>query len=272
MIYKKKDGKHNPTNTNKLKKFGPLSMADKTTYNRQLFTIIAPVYGLATRLLSFNRDQAWKKKLVKLLPEAPATGKRILDLACGNGDITWLLAQRYPQAELWGVDLNPDMLALARRRFRNFQKSNPRTGVTGSPIFHPVRLLEENMLKLSAPDDYFDLVTGGYALRNAPDLKQALQEIKRVLKKGGTAAFLDFSKPAFKPLQFLQLILLRIWGELWGWLLHHDPAVYGYIAASLSQFPDRSSLLALLAELGFGNVRMKLLLGGFIALTLFTKV
>lgn len=243
------------SNMDNLKNNDQFETADKEAYTRQLFTVVAPVYSLVARLLSFNRDQAWKRKLIRLLPATAPD--RVLDLACGNGDITWLLARRYPQAELWGIDLNPVMLGLARHRFRNLHLK--------------IRFLEESMISLSAPADHFDLVTGGYALRNAPDLTRALQEVKRVLKKGGTAAFLDFSKSAFKPLQTSQIRLLRLWGCFWGWIFHRNPAVYGYIADSLDHYPDRSSLTQLLTALGFKNIRTHLLFGGFTSLTLFTK-
>lgn len=246
-----------------LKNYYQGDAAGKAAYTRQLFAVVAPVYPLVTRLLSFNRDKAWKKKLVRLLPAAGPG--RILDLACGNGDITWLLARRYPQAELWGVDLEPTMLAGARRRFEN-SKTKKHTPQPGR-----VRFLEENMLTLSAPDGYFDLVTGGYALRNAPDLRAALLEVKRVLKKGGTAAFLDFSKSSYKLIRRFQLCLLSWWGQLWGWLLHHRPEVYGYLAASLDLFPDRRQWKQLLAGLGFKNIRTYSLGGGFTALTFITK-
>jgi demethylmenaquinone methyltransferase/2-methoxy-6-polyprenyl-1,4-benzoquinol methylase len=246
----------------KLKDFNLDNAASKEAYNKELFTVVAQVYPVITRLLSFGRDSAWKKKLLRLLPTPPNTSSapaavRILDLACGNGDITKLLAEQYPQAELRGIDLNPAMLALARQRFKD---------ISNLVTFH-----EESMLALSAPAEYFDIITGGYALRNAPDLSKTLEEIKRVLKTGGTAAFLDFSKSQVFLLQLVQIRLLRFWGRLWGWFFHRNPEVYGYIAESLKQFPDRKAWLQLLYKQDFKNIRIQELFGGFVCLTILTK-
>ena len=96
-----------------------------------------------------------------------------------------------------------------------------------------------------------DIVTGGYALRNAPDLCVVLEEISRVLKPGGIAAFLDFSKPKNKILQALHVWILKIWGGLWGLLLHGNTHIHGYIAASLKNYPNRDQLQYLLTQHGF---------------------
>jgi demethylmenaquinone methyltransferase/2-methoxy-6-polyprenyl-1,4-benzoquinol methylase len=96
-----------------------------------------------------------------------------------------------------------------------------------------------------------DIVTGGYALRNAPDLEATVEEIRRVLKPGGVAAFLDFSKPSAKISQRLEYWILKLWAGFWGILLHRNHEVYGYIAESLQCFPDRVHLRSVFRERGF---------------------
>ncbi|MDA3873151.1 MAG: class I SAM-dependent methyltransferase, partial [Kiritimatiellae bacterium] len=84
----------------------------KRLYNRNLFREVAPRYDLITRILSFGRDAAWKRWMLNQLPhQSPGS---ILDLACGTGDITRALHQRYPHAKVIGLDLTPEMLTLAR--------------------------------------------------------------------------------------------------------------------------------------------------------------
>ena len=121
------------------------------------------------------------------------------------------------------------------------------------------------------PNNSFDVVTGGYALRNAPDLRETLKEINRVLKPGGTAVFLDFSKPFSKLGQALTFFVLTFWGGLWGLLLHGKPAVYVYIAKSLRLFPDRRRFQELLNELGFISIRSRLFYFGLIEIIGFQK-
>ena len=86
----------------------------KRQYNREMFGEIAPKYDFITRALSFGRDKMWKDELIEELPEIAKAN--CLDLACGTGDLTFRLAQRYPKGHIVGLDLTEPMLVLARRR------------------------------------------------------------------------------------------------------------------------------------------------------------
>ena len=77
-----------------------------------------------------------------------------------------------------------------------------------------------------------------------------LSEVRRVLRPGGVAAFLDFSRPAGRTARHLEYWLLKGWGSLWGWILHGNPHVYIYIAESLRRFPDRRRLHTLMNRHG----------------------
>jgi demethylmenaquinone methyltransferase/2-methoxy-6-polyprenyl-1,4-benzoquinol methylase len=208
-----------------------------------------------TRLLSFGMDAWWKRALVTRLPRGAGDAPRALDLACGTGDLSLLLARRFPAGRVEGLDLSPAMLARARRRRG-----------AGAILF---RL--GDLGRLPYPEASFRLVTGGYALRNAPDLRQCLREVFRVLAPGGTAAFLDFNRSPVPWLGRLEVRLLSAWGGLWGRLLHGNPEVYAYIARTLALFPDRARFEALLRELGFRRVRSRLPPGGFVSLTFAVK-
>jgi demethylmenaquinone methyltransferase/2-methoxy-6-polyprenyl-1,4-benzoquinol methylase len=211
----------------------------KREYNEILFAEVARRYDLVTRALSLGRDQAWKRALLDSLPAAKAgAGPACVDLACGTGDVTFALAARYPQGTVRGIDLTPQMLAIARDRNR----------------FPNVSLELGDMHRLPFATASVDIVTGSYALRNAPSLHVALAEVCRVLKPGGTAAFLDFSKsPHWLP-QWLTYWVLSVWGAFWGVVLHRQPAVYAYIAESLRHFPDRTALRRELAAAGLTEV------------------
>lgn len=216
--------------------------AAKREYNELLFAEVARRYDLVTRALSLGRDQAWKRALLDSLPDgdaAPAGGAPVcVDLACGTGDVAFALAQRYPQGTVCGVDLTPEMLEIARARNR----------------FPNVSLQLGDMHQLPFDSASVDIVTGSYALRNAPSLGVALAEVQRVLRPGGTAAFLDFSKSPHWLWQRLTYWVLYVWGAFWGLVLHGQPAVYAYIATSLWQFPDRVSLRKELANAGLTEI------------------
>jgi demethylmenaquinone methyltransferase/2-methoxy-6-polyprenyl-1,4-benzoquinol methylase len=211
----------------------------KLKYNRQMFSEIAPRYDFITHALSLGRDSRWKDELVKDLPEAASPA--CLDLACGTGAITFRLAARYPRGRIVGLDLTEAMLAYARAR-----NSYPNVSFT-----------LQNMCQTGFSDNSFDIVTGGYALRNAPDIMEALAEVRRIMKPGATGVFLDFSKPASRFWQKVEYSLLKIWGGFWGLVLHGNPELYTYIAESLRQFPDTEQLKQYIVEVGFGNIRSK---------------
>src|SRR5512139_1103965 len=177
----------------------------KRFFNERHFAEAAPKYDLATKAMSLGRDAAGKRALVAALPDhrRPACA----DIACGTGDVAFLLAERYPGGTVTGVDIAAPMLAVARARNR----------------FPGLRFESGDMCALPFPDASLDIVTGSYALRNAPDLSVALSEIRRVLKGGGVAALLDFSRPESPRLQNLQYLLLKGWCGLWGFLLHGTP-------------------------------------------------
>ena len=231
-----------------------LDSADqKRFYNTQLFTEIAPRYDLITRALSFWRDALWKKDLIAALPSL--VEPFCLDLACGTGDITVLLAHKYPKGHVVGLDITEPMLDLARAR-----------GTSPN-----VQFVNQDMGYLQFAPESADIVSGGYALRNAPDLGTTVDEIRKVLKPGGVAAFLDFSKPTGPFPQYLEYWLLKVWAGFWGILLHRNHEVYGYIAESLRRFPDRRVLRRMFREKGFKVISSKLYLFGITELLVVRK-
>ncbi len=218
----------------------------KRRYNENLFAVVAPRYDLVTRFLSFGRDQWWKQRLVKLTPRRSVS--TVMDLACGTGDITLLLQNRFPEATVTGLDLTEGMLTRARRR----PTSGDRTP----------RFVQGDMNELPLPDGTADVISGGYALRNAPDLAQTLHEIHRVLRPRGTAHFLEFSAPQQPLLRGLEYRILRFWGQLWGVILHGDAEVYAYIARSLRAFPDAPDLEEIARQTGFEVLHSPFLMAG----------
>jgi ubiquinone/menaquinone biosynthesis methyltransferase len=226
----------------------------KRDYNEEHFTEAAPEYDRATRMLSLGGDAAWKRWLIEALP--PLSRPECLDLACGTGDICFLLAERYNDARIRGLDLTQEMLRFADMR---------------NTFGARVHFEQGDMSRLPQADESVDLVTGSYALRNAPDLDQTLKEIHRVLRPSGTAAFLDFSKSESILMQQVQFHLLKFWGSFCGWWLHRNCAVHGYISESLRIWPTRTQLHKQFKECGFSLLQTKRFYGGIVELTLIQK-
>lgn len=225
----------------------------KRIFNERHFSEAAHRYDVATRAMSLGRDRSWKRRLVEALPDMDEPA--CLDLACGTGDITELLAAKYPHGRILGLDLTEAMLALARER-RTTER---------------IQYIEGDMSETGLSSESLDVITGSYAVRNAPDLEKTLREIHRLLKPGGTAALLDFSKPAAHWYQVLQYAVLKSWCGFWGLLLHGSPDMHSYIAASLKTYPDRDRLHRLLARCGLSITNAQRYYFGTLELLVVTK-
>ncbi len=220
----------------------------KRRYVRGLFATIADRYDLITRLLSFGRDQHWKARVMDLTKPRPGT--RLLDLACGTGDLAWRAVAR--GADVVGLDIAPRMVALARTK--------PAAGAV-----RPAWLVGD-MTSLPVPDAAFDIVTTGYGLRNVPDLPRALAEIRRVLKPAGVMCSLDFDRPEAGWLRGVYLTYLTGVGAALGWTLHRDPDTYRYIPASIRRYPGARGVVELMRTAGFEDVRHVRVFGGLMAI------
>ncbi len=214
---------------------------------RRLFDTIATRYDLITVLLSFGRDAAWKRRLVRMA--TPADGFRALDLACGTGDIAFAIAA--DGARVVGLDVTPRMIALAREKRAAGQRTS---------------FLVGDMMALPFPDASFDLVTTGYGLRNVPVLEPAVKEIARVLRPGGQLLSLDFNRPDNAIVRGVYLAYLHVVGGALGWALHRDADTYRYIPATIRRYPGAPQVAALMQREGFASARWIPVLGGLMAI------
>jgi ubiquinone/menaquinone biosynthesis methyltransferase len=200
---------------------------------RQMFDTIAPRYDFVSRVFSFGLDGRWKRLSVAraALPERAC----VLDLACGTGDISLLVRERLPGATVIPADITELMLRLARAR-----------GLKNAVC--------SDAASLPFAGNSFDCVFIGYGLRNFPDLKAAVQEIKRVTRPGGSIVGVDFFLPSNAVLREIYLAYLYTQGAIWGLLLHGRARVYTYIPDSLRSFLTIREFSALLEESGYEQV------------------
>jgi demethylmenaquinone methyltransferase/2-methoxy-6-polyprenyl-1,4-benzoquinol methylase len=182
----------------------------KGRYVRRLFATVADRYDLITRLLSFGLDQGWKRKLLALADPRP--DHRVLDLACGTGDLA--IGAAACGAGVIGLDITPRMIELAR------------TAAVKSSSHGHVSWIVGDMMALPVPAASCDRITTGYGLRNVPDLAGAIAEIHRVLKPGGRLCSLDFDRPENGLVRAVYLTYLTVVGWTIGWILHGDPDTY----------------------------------------------
>jgi ubiquinone/menaquinone biosynthesis methyltransferase len=219
----------------------------KRRYVRRLFATIADRYDLITVVLSYGLDRRWKDRLIALA--ALTRDDRVLDVACGTGDILLRARQRAQLAV--GLDVTVKMLVHAAA------KTAP-----------PPHLVAGDMQELPFPSPSFTVVTAGYGLRNVPRIEQAIEEIARVLAPRGRLLSLDFNRPEHPVVRAAYLAYLTVVGSVLGFVLHRDPNTYRYIPESIRGYPGAAGVARLLAERGFTDVRVVPLLGGLMAIHL----
>ncbi|MST94477.1 MAG: class I SAM-dependent methyltransferase [Pedosphaera sp.] len=217
-----------------------------------LFAAIAPHYDLINDLQSFGLHRWWKRRLLKIA--APRPGEQALDLCCGTGDVAFALAQA--GAETTGFDFSGPMLAVARARAKKIPHSALRT-----PHF-----LQGDAQHLPFADNFFDLVTISYGLRNLADFDRGLREMHRVIKPGGRLLVLDFGKPENPLWRSLYFAHLRWFVPLFGKIFCGDAATHAYILDSLQHYPAQLGVASKMRELDCGEVRIINLLGGIMSI------
>jgi demethylmenaquinone methyltransferase/2-methoxy-6-polyprenyl-1,4-benzoquinol methylase len=212
---------------------------------RAMFDRIAPRYDLVNRIMTFRLDVGWRRAAVRAL-DLPA-GSRVLDLACGTGD----LCRELPRASLTpiGVDFSLGMLGRAR---------------TDAP------LVQGDALRLPFPDHSVDGVTCGFALRNFADLGAFFDEIGRVLRPGGRASLLEVAEPRSRLLRVGHSVYFgRVVPKI-GALLS-DANAYRYLPKSVAYLPPPERMLSMLCDAGFDRVERRLLSRGLAQLLVVTR-
>ena len=232
------------------------SKEKKQGYVTQMFEIISPKYDFITRFLSFGMDGGWKRQMVEMLKLQGH--ERVLDLACGTGDITFAEAAQLPRGDAVGLDITSGMIKIANEKREQMGVKN-------------VRFDLADIMQMPYQNAEFDHVTAGYALRNVPDIPGALLEIKRVLKPGGRFYSLDFGHPPFKLYDWADINYLIIVGSLTGIILHGDADVYRYIPESLKRYPGQKGVVTQMQQAGLVDCGYQQFMGGIMAINWGTK-
>jgi demethylmenaquinone methyltransferase/2-methoxy-6-polyprenyl-1,4-benzoquinol methylase len=215
-----------------------------------MFARIASPYDRLNHLLSGGVDYWWRHLLLRSVRAAaqesqiPHPQFKVLDLACGTGDVTLLLQKA--GYDVIGADFCPPMLERARAK-----------GVR--------KTLIADALDLPFPNESFNAATIAFGYRNFQDRPRALAELLRVLRPGGTLHILEFSQPyrLFRPLYFFYLSRILPSAAR---LFCQDRAAYEYLSCSIEAFPDVQSIAGELASAGFEAVTWKRPTLGIVAL------
>jgi demethylmenaquinone methyltransferase/2-methoxy-6-polyprenyl-1,4-benzoquinol methylase len=215
-----------------------------------MFAGIAHRYDFLNHFLSISIDRHWRNIAAGKVRElAGASPARCLDICSGTGDLA-LALNRSLQTNVVASDFCHPMLTRARTKFSG----------------HDIRTVEADALRLPFADASFDALTIAFGLRNLEDLNRGLKETRRVLRPGGAAVILEFSKPVVPVFSHLFNFYFRYVLPTLGAIVSGHANAYQYLPDSVRKFPDQVQLVELMMQAGFVETGYKNLTGGIAAL------
>ena len=207
-----------------------------------MFDSISFEYDLLNGIMTFNSHKRWKQNILNIAKILQPNNA--LDIATGTADIAMNLGS-LPNCRVIGVDISEKMLSVGRQKIikNNLEES--------------VLLETGDAENLKYKDNYFDLVTIGFGVRNFQDLKKGLKESLRVLKENGTLIILETSIPENRVIRFFYSLFTRTYIPLMAKIFSKDKSAYSYLLDSAELFPCGIEFKNILKSVGFSKAQIK---------------
>ena len=232
------------------------SKSPKKNQVEKMFDSISFEYDLLNAIMTFNSHKRWKKNILNIAKKLKP--KNALDIATGTADIAINLGS-ISNCEVIGVDISEQMLNVGREK------------ITKMKLTKAVRLESGDAENLNFKDNYFDLVTIGFGVRNFQDLDKGLSESLRVLKVKGTLIVLETSVPENRIMKLFYSIFTRTYIPIMAMIFSKDKSAYNYLLNSAELFPSGTKFKDILKSVGFSQVKIKPKLFGSSTIYIATK-
>ncbi|MBI4964145.1 MAG: bifunctional demethylmenaquinone methyltransferase/2-methoxy-6-polyprenyl-1,4-benzoquinol methylase UbiE [Desulfomonile tiedjei] len=216
-----------------------------------MFDHISGYYDGTNRILSFGLDEHWRRRAVSRL--APGPGRTYLDIGCGTGDIALEILKQCPESKVIGIDQSDGMLGVGRTKIR------------GAGLENAISLVLADVLDLRYEDNSFDGAITSFCIRNVTDRRRALNEIHRVVRPGGLLVILELTEPQGLFMKPMFKLYAKVVMPLVTKLLSSVSA-YRYLADSMADFPSPQSVLDIMKETGFEDLKHGHMTGGIVTL------
>ena len=207
-----------------------------------MFDAIAARYDLLNHVLSAGIDRRWRRRAIQSLQ---LTGReRVLDLCTGTADLAIAAARAHPgAARVVGVDFAGAMLGVGRKKIARDRGLHDR-----------VALVRGDATRIPLADRSVDAVTIAFGIRNVDEVAAACREMRRVLRRGGRLAILEFAVPTVPGLSRLYLGYLHHVLPRIGRAVSRHNAAYGYLPASIGAFSSPDEFVKILRDAGFSSI------------------
>jgi len=204
-----------------------------------MFDQISGRYDILNRLMTFGLDQMVRRKAVKLLCKEIPLNAQVLDSGCGTGDLSLQIARLRPDIQVIACDFSTGMVRLGLKK------------TAGRKIHYVIA----DAQYLPFRSDALQGSIAGFLLRNVPDIRGVLVELRRVLTPSAPAVWLDTTPPDFKKGGLLIRFYYRVWIPRLGRILTGNRDAYRYLIDSTAGFLQPAALVDLLARCGFSPTR-----------------
>lgn len=228
-----------------------------------MFDSIAPAYDFMNTAMTGGLHRWWRNRALSMALKRLGNTEtcKILDVACGTGDVSFRLHELLPYAYISGLDLSPGMLKIAREKL----------SAMDSQAKSHIDFTEGDSLTLPYGEDSFDMITVAYGVRNFERLQDGYAEMLRVLRPGGVLCVVELSEPDNPFVKSAYHLYSRKVIPLIGKLISHDPRAYTYLPESIAACPQRTAMTTLMTAAGFKNASFKSLTLGVVTIYLATK-
>ncbi len=206
----------------------------KKEYIQKMFAGISHRYDFLNHMLSLGRDKYWRKFAVHKLPYG-----LILDVCSGTGDVA---IEASKKGEVVSSDFCLEMLQLCSLKIRDRSIEN-------------ILCIQNDAENLSFKDETFDGATVAFGIRNVADMKKALSEMHRIVKKGGKVIILEFSQPENKFFRLVYYLYFKKILPFIGHVISKKSGAYSYLPSSVMAFPKRSEFVKIMEKSGMKDVK-----------------
>ena len=214
-----------------------------------VFNKVFKKYDIMNDLMSLGIHRIWKKNLIQMMN--PTNKKKLIDVACGTGDITKLyLEYTNNNSTILCVDSNINMIKECKKNLKKYKN---------------IKWKVCNAERLNVPDNSFDFYTISFGLRNTKDIDRSLKEAHRVLKKGGRFLCLEFSKIENNNLDFLYKNYSKLIPKI-GEIVVGEKKPYEYLVKSIENFISQKQLIEKMNNNNFKNCKYRNLSNGIVAI------